>query len=66
MNEPEPSTTTKPTRRKNVVSVELTDEQMAQAVVLGLDPDRFVSAAVTAHASCVRRAINDAVVAKPA
>lgn len=50
----DPITTTKPTRRKNVVSVALTDEQMAQAVVLGLDPEHFVGAAVDAHTAQMR------------
>lgn len=47
-------TTTKPTRRRNVVSVALTDEQMAQAVVLGLEPEHYVGAAVDAHTSVLR------------
>jgi hypothetical protein len=47
-------TTTKQTRRRNVVSVSLTDEQMAQAVVLGLDPEHFVGAAVDAHTAQMR------------
>jgi hypothetical protein len=50
----DPITTTKTTRRRNVVSVSLTDEQMAQAVVLGLEPEHFVGAAVDAHTAQMR------------
>lgn len=51
---PDQPTPTKQTRRRNVVSVSLTDEQMAQAVVLGLDPEHYVGAAVDAHTSILR------------
>lgn len=47
-------TETKQTRRRNVVSVSLTDEQMAQAIVLGLEPENYVGAAVDAHTKQMR------------
>lgn len=52
---PDQPTPTKQTRRRNVVSVSLTDEQMAQATVLGLDPEHYVGAAVDAHTSQMRQ-----------
>lgn len=48
------STPTKQTRRRNVVSVSLTDEQMAMATVLDLYPEQFVGAAVDAHTAIMR------------
>lgn len=50
----ETATITKQTRRRNVVSVSLTDEQMAQAVVLGLAPEGYVGVAVDAHTAVLR------------
>lgn len=47
-------TAAKQTRRRNVVSVSLTDEQMAQAIVLGLEPENYVGAAVDAHTKQMR------------
>jgi len=63
---PDTPTTTKPTRRRNVVSVSLTDEQMAQAVVLGLDPEHYVGAAVDAHTAILRQRMRGTAEAQPA
>ena len=42
----ETQTTTTKTRRKNVVSVQLTDEQVAIATVIHGSPEAFITAAI--------------------
>lgn len=59
------ATPTKQTRRRNVVSVSLTDEQMAQAVVLGIDPEHYVGAALDAHTKLMRERFRGADVPLP-
>lgn len=57
---PQPETPAKP-RRKNCVTVELTDQQLSLATVTGQAPEAFVTAAVEAHATKINAAIAAAI-----